>query len=208
VQAHQVCDLFLKRLNEEYRTHKKINPAAWKYKDGQEQLSPFDQLLANLPPAESKMLRGVPEAAVLQYYHAARNWVVHSTPDLEKRANQAFTKLQKAHSAHLSKCYSTAKAPNPPAQLSFDDFLLFSRTMACFAHLISDACDLQHSEIEHIFAARTQNFLRQKNSKKARVCMKASGYYAWNHGHGRDQTLKLAFADHVWQKFHNGDYFR
>jgi len=208
VQTHQVCDLFFKRLNEEYRTHKKINLAAWKYKDGQEQFSPFEQLLANLPQAESKMLRQAPEAAVLQYYHAARNWVVHSTPDLEKRANQVFTKLHAAHSAHLKKCYSTVKAPNDPAHLSFDDFLLFSRAMACFAHLISDACNLQNSDIEHIFAVCTQKFLRQKNSKQTRVRMKASGYFGFNHGHGSDQALKRAFADHVGEKFHNGDYFR
>ena len=208
VQAYQVCDLFLKRLNDEYRNHKQVDPTAWQYKDGREQLSPFEQLLANLPQAESRTLRQVPEAALFQYYHAVRNWIVHSTSELEKRANQDFQRLQNAHSAHFQKCYSAVKAPNPPSKLSFDDFLLFSRAMVCFAHLVSDACSLQNVDIEPIFAARTKDFLREKNRKESRIRMKASGYFGWNHGHGSDQTLKRAFAEHVVEKFRNGDYFR
>jgi hypothetical protein len=206
VETYQLCEAFLKELIREYRDYRHIDPNAWVTSDGKANLPPLQQLLVNLPSQDAEPLASVPEARLLEYYRLIRNWVVHSNEETQRAAGRAFETLKQHHLPHFQKCYSSSKGPNPPENISFDDFMLFSRMMIPFSYLISDACRLTAQDIERHFATVHLDKLNNPTCKANRIRLNAKAFFVWFHG--GDRKLQEEFVSHVLEKFQNGDYFK
>ncbi|MEI7733444.1 MAG: hypothetical protein WCO56_27990 [Verrucomicrobiota bacterium] len=65
VEVSQVWDTFSRALKDEYRKYKQ--PAKWKATDNHTTLTPFQQLLFNLPKPSAQAIAAEPEYQILQY---------------------------------------------------------------------------------------------------------------------------------------------
>ena len=91
-------------------------------------------------------------------------------------------------------------------ELTFDDYMLFSKGIVFFASLINDACNLQNEDIEpHLYVAARQ-FLRDHQAKIGRIKSVAMTYYRLHHG--GNKKLANDFGDYVVERFRIGVYFR
>jgi hypothetical protein len=123
--------------------YKAANPAiasTWvkKNSDG-EQYAPLQELHANLPTASAKRLKECPEYSLLEYYRVVRVANSHVKDGTLSRADTEYNRLTKKQRDHYTSCYKLA-APNPPSQVSFEDFLLFTRAIKYFSRLINEEC--------------------------------------------------------------------
>jgi hypothetical protein len=206
VQIFQVCDSFLKNLISEYCEFKRINVGNWKTKVKNTNLSRLEQLLANFPRSNARLLAIKPEFHLLEYYRLVRNWIVHPTEETGKAAEGAFGVINSKYMAHFKECYTSVRAPNAPLDINFDDSLLFCRSMICFSHVVNDACDLTKEDIEPVFASRFRHILPNPTRKENRIRASAGSYFNWHHG--GDKALRKEFASFIAEKFRNGDYFK
>ncbi len=91
-------------------------------------VDPLTVALRNVSESEEKSIDAVGPDLVsrFQYYRSVRNWVVHTKESDVSKPHERFQKITEYSSGNLQK-YASVKAPNPPEDLSFDDFIFFSR---------------------------------------------------------------------------------
>jgi hypothetical protein len=204
VETCQIWQSYLSKLNDEYRKYKRIEK--WKTKTrANETLTAFHQLLLNLPKEAANFLRAQPEFDIFEHYLAVRNGIVHPNAETARTANQTRKELLDTHSDELKKRYLTKDAPNLISELTFDDYMLFSKGIVFFASLINDACDLHNEDIEPHFFVVAQRHLRDHQAKPERIKGVAMRYFRFNHGGNRE--LANDFGEYVVEKFQNGAYF-
>jgi len=67
-----------------------------------------------------------------QYYRTVRNWIIHTKDSNLKKPLDAFEDIKDYSSEHQA-LFNQVNAPNQPEELTFDDFVLFSRLTKCIA---------------------------------------------------------------------------
>lgn len=123
-------------LNEFRREHSALHRQEWtEKKDG---MTLIDHVLANVGPTKEQAGQtvGLDLIARFEYYRLVRNWIVHDrtrTPEKETEALRTLPEYADANAAALGRL----AAPNPPASLRFDDFILFSRVTKLVAERLS-----------------------------------------------------------------------
>lgn len=123
VLVASAVERFLKELREE---HSALYRKAW-IGDANKK----DRLIVvfeNLAGSESNVLKRIGSDVVsrFQYYRHLRNWIIHDQESNLSEPQENFESLVPLTEAN-SELYKLLKSPNPPAELVFDDFILFSR---------------------------------------------------------------------------------
>ena len=135
--------LFEKMLLEVIDHVKKSVPglaAAWVTKSATGgRLPPLLELAANLPPPERRCLEAVPEFRLFEYYRAVRVANSHVAGNTADKAQVAYGLLNKSDLSHFTRCYSL-QAPNPPNDITFQDFQLFTRAIKYYSRLVNETC--------------------------------------------------------------------
>jgi len=108
----------------------------WVDQRGKSNLAPLDQLTVNLPKGSRAALTDKPEAALIDYYRCLRVSDAHRSKKTAAQATKAFGRLQPMRAAFCETYL--LDAPNPPEQVHFDDFLLFTRAVKYLSRSINE----------------------------------------------------------------------
>lgn len=148
-QTMAVADSFYRRLGREYRAYNQLEISEWKSQVHGEQLDALNALAENL--RDGKMVRALPEFALIQYYRMVRNRVIHrSGKDTEK----PLSTLLALHEKHLRDCYQTI--PSKFEDICYDDFILLTRAIKYSARVLNQACALTPQQILAFHLSRSR----------------------------------------------------
>ena len=162
VQAVSVADEFIRDLTREYREYRNILDERWVVQKNGGQLDPLTALLENLPAECSKRAKSCPEFDLWQYYRLVRNRIVHRG-DIDTSTERA--KFLGKHEKHFKEGYGVI--PKEAANIGYQDFLLFTRTLKYFAKILNDVCDLTVDGIAN-FLLSDQEFVSRIRRYKQR----------------------------------------
>jgi hypothetical protein len=140
VVTYALFEKMLRGIIAEYKVANPASVTAWKRQNGAgENLPPLQELVLNLPAAVGNQLKSRPEFKLLEYYRLVRvanSHVKDTTLSSVEKALKAFTPAEMAH----FRTYDSSTSPNAPAQIRFDDFLLFTRAIKYYSKLLNEAC--------------------------------------------------------------------
>lgn len=102
-------------------------------------LPPLRELTQNLPSGVRTLLESAPEFRLFEYYRAVRVANSHIKGSTSANVGTAFAALTNADMQHFYTCYGL-NGPNLPPNISFDDFMLFTRAIKYYSRLINEAC--------------------------------------------------------------------
>lgn len=108
-------------------------------------VSSFEQLLRFLDSAEAKRVASSLEAEVIDYYRRVRNSFLH--PVAEKGLVEGARAISHRHTDALARDFVGRQAPNPPSQLTYDDYVLATRCVNRLAGLLNDALQLTPEDV-------------------------------------------------------------
>lgn len=169
VQTYNVVERFLRDLIAQYKDHFPERCVGWTTKDEDGgTLPPLDELLRNLPADKRRQLWEYPEAALLDYDRQLRVSIVHRTADNKRKAHKGFANLVREHGVHFASSYAELKAPKAPADVGFDDFLLFTRAVKYFSNILNDACDLSIAAITEYVGTRDTFMVAHISKERSR----------------------------------------
>jgi hypothetical protein len=139
-QTYNLVETFFKDLNKNYRLFNNFT-GDWIKKDGDRNLDPFNQLLANLPNSKRTEIKSYPEYHLFNYYRLIRNSIAHlqEDPDQDKKTSKYYDDHIVATLPFFQKNYEIT-APNSPEKISFDDFMLYTRAVKYFSNILNDVC--------------------------------------------------------------------
>lgn len=125
---------------DQVKMNKPVLAAKWNSKNNSGGgLPPLMELTQNLPAGDRSILEKAPEYRLFEYYRAVRVANSHIKGSTSTYVNKAFAALTQADLQHFSSCYGL-QAPNPPGQITFDDFQLFTRAIKYYSKLLNEAC--------------------------------------------------------------------
>jgi hypothetical protein len=140
LQTYNFVEPFFKDLNAAYRYYNNFE-GKWKTKNGDKNLDPFNQLLANIDSAMRKTIKSYPEYFLLDYYRLIRNSIVHlqeNEDEHEKTSIYYCNYIVK--NLRFFKSNYELEAPNEPDKIGFADFMLYTRAIKYFSNILNDAC--------------------------------------------------------------------
>jgi hypothetical protein len=215
VQTYNIAELFLKDFNKQYQTIHQIEnwQTTKKIGSSDKKLDPLNQLLANLSKSKKQVLKVLPEFILCDYYRILRNGYVHrevKKKESLKKPTELYNKKISSLKPHFTKYYknvppSGAPAPNSPDQITFRDFILFSRALRNLANFLNELCAfsvaqaLEHAERDSKFlnTPRKINYEKFPHSKdKLDIYLK--NYYKTHFGNSENQ--KQEFMDLFYSK--------
>lgn len=204
-QTYNLVETFFKDLNRNYRMYNNFT-GDWIKKEGDKNLDPFNQLLANLPSSKASQIKSYPEYHLFNYYRLVRNSIAHLQEDPDQDA-----KTSKYFADHLVETLSFFKenyeisAPNAPEEISFDDFMLYTRAVKYFSNILNDTCFPEISSLVSVAqneAKLQKSLLQSKNLNNKGTVFKRIGalrkyfhrHFSIHHKELRDQFCK-AYLD-------------
>lgn len=137
VTVYHAAETFFREFR---REHTALYQKQWSG-DGQE-VDPLTLALKNIAGSEAEI--GADLISRFQYYRIVRNWVAHSRESDDSKPADKFAEIERYSPANDA-LFSSVAAPNPPARLSFDDFIFFSRLTKLIAERI---CGISKPPIE------------------------------------------------------------
>ena len=140
LQTYNVIESSLKSLIADYRLYNNRTDG-WKVKSDDKALDPLNQLIENLDPVRKSSIKKYPEYFLVNYYRLIRNSVVHLQNDEAEhtKTSKYYNENVGIHLRYFVESYSL-EAPNSPAEISFDDFMLYTREIKYFGNLLNDEC--------------------------------------------------------------------
>lgn len=131
-------------------------------------LDPLTVTLRNLAKTQSDAEKsvGIDLISRFQYYRVVRNWVVHTKESDVSKPQEKFHEIVPYSPEHQQKL-APLNAPSPPASLSFDDFICFSRLTKLIAE---NLCKIATPTTEYLVQQFSlKRFKRlEKNPKRMR----------------------------------------
>ena len=166
LQTYNLVEPFFKELNVAYRYDNNILPTDWKTKDGDKNLDPFNQLLANLNRSQRTEIKSYPEYYLLDYYRLVRNSIVHLQEDRDehKKTLKYYSDNLVNIILHFKDNYEM-EAPNEPDKIVFEDFMLYTRSIKYFSNILNDIC---FPEIKTLVIVAKQDIKLQKRLMQTR----------------------------------------
>ena len=129
VLTHAVFDGALRQIVKDVKRVGGERSAHWKSTTrGGKPIAPLDELIVNLKRSASEPLRAAPERELFNYYRLLRVANAHPGAKSDRRASEAYDAIDASKRSKFNKVYSLV-APNPPDQLSYDDFMLYTRAI-------------------------------------------------------------------------------
>ena len=170
VTVYQSAERFL---HEFRREHRALYANEWTG-DGDD-VDPLTVALRNVAPSEDEAVKrvGADLISLFQYYRILRNWVVHTKESDVSKPSVKFHEIV-PYSAENQHIFRALNAPNPPADICFDDFIFFSRLTKFIAEKL---CTVAEPPIDHWvrtfqlapFKRLENNPLRMRNAVSGRL---------------------------------------
>lgn len=188
VQTYNIVEIFFRNLIRDYRKHKNITDSDWKTQVNKASIDPLNQLAENFSATQRTILLSVPEKEMLDYYRLLRNSIVHKDDKAKQNAQNFYDRRVKPNLPHFAGYVSNA--PNPPDEISFNDFVLYSRGLKYYSLIISEACNLKAQDLLRVAKSsdfhRTAKGLYNKNNPRTVIKMRNAmkNYYTHNYGKG------------------------
>lgn len=154
VQTYNLAEMFFKEFIRVFRHINDIKDEDWirsiKQNNSRKKLDPLNQILENIPKDKRKKLMALPEFELADYYRILRNGFVHresSESESLEKANKQFERKVSKILDHFKGYYKVLfdgilPAPNPPQNITFRDFILYSRALRNLADYINDLCPM------------------------------------------------------------------
>lgn len=164
LQTYNLVEPSFKKLNKQYKYFNDFTDV-WKVKDGKKSLDPFSQLVINLPTKSQTLIKEYPEYYLLNYYRLVRNSIVHLQDNNKEHSitKTYFEDFLKDKLDFFKENYEL-KAPNEPNNISFEDFMLYTRALKYFTNILNNIC---FPEIKSLVSAAKKDAELQK---KLNVC--------------------------------------
>lgn len=140
LQTYNLVEPSFKKLNKQFKYYNNLEDG-WKAKDGDKNLDPLNQLVNNLSREDREKFRSYPEYYLLDYYRLVRNSIVHLQEDDDE--HKKTLQYYKANILEKKEYFITTyelNAPNEPNNLSFEDFMLYTRTLKYFSNVLNNFC--------------------------------------------------------------------
>lgn len=144
-------------------------------------VDPLTVTLMNVATSQSETERkiGLDLISRFQYYRAVRNWIVHTKNPDPGRPESTFSQIAEYSEEHLV-LFESVKAPNRPGDLSFDDFVFFSRLTKLIAQKLCRIAKPDHSHWVRTFSLKP--FKHLQNNKKHRMRNAVAGRIRTEYG--------------------------
>ncbi len=138
LQTYNLLEPFFKELNKTYRLYNNFQ-GKWKTKKDDKSLDPFNQLLENIEPELKAKIKSYPEYYLLNYYRLVRNSIVHLQRDEKEheKTSKYFSDFIEDNKVYFRDTYEI-DAPNEPDEISFYDFMLYTRIIKYFGNILND----------------------------------------------------------------------
>lgn len=146
VTVYQSAECFL---HEFRREHVGLYGKDWK--GDANNIDPLTVALRNVSESEATAAEAIGNDLIsrFQYYRFVRNWVVHTKESDVSKPQEKYEQIIEYSKDNVER-YATVKAPNRPEDLSFDDFIFFSRLTKDLAEKL---CEVARPPEEHWFTA-------------------------------------------------------
>jgi hypothetical protein len=142
VSVYQSAERFLHEFRKEHRA---LYAKDWTG-DGDD-VDPLTVALRNVDTSEAEAEKRIGSDLIsrFQYYRIARNWVVHTKESDVSKPQARFAEIVPYSVEHQDK-FGSLKAPNPPSEVGFDDFIFFSRLTKLIAEKL---CRIAEPPLDH-----------------------------------------------------------
>lgn len=159
LQTYNLVEPSLKKLNKFYRYYNNFE-GNWKTKNGDKNLDPFNQLIINLDSKSRKEIKSYPEYYLMDYYRLVRNSIVHLQNDKNEHSItiQYYNDLLQDKIEYFNYTYELS-APNIPTEITFEDFMIYTRAIKYFINIINNVC---FPKIENLVIAASKDDILQK----------------------------------------------
>lgn len=168
------ADAFFRRFAKEVR---QLRPQKkWTAQDNGRQLSSLEAIASSLSRAAEKQLSSTPEYALMSYYWACRNTLVHKLGP-----NEMLAQHKQLEQRHGSALRTTYRRPfSSPGAWVHGDRVLCSRVLLTLADMVNDHYALEVTEAVRVLLENTAIVasLRQK-STRSRLRRAAAKHARW-----------------------------
>ncbi len=169
LSVYQNAELFIHQFRDECNHLKNSN---WKLDDTKENLLiKTIRKITNINSATK--LIGEHRLAIFNYYRVIRNKYSHDRIE-DTKVEKEYLKVL-VHKAEINNDYPNLNAPNDFDNISFDDFILFSRIVKDIAYILSDIIIPNNEELKSyylrmdLFKELNQNPERKNNAIKGHM---------------------------------------
>jgi hypothetical protein len=167
VTVYQSAERFL---HEFRREHRALYRKDWV--GDADDLDPLTVTLKNLSVAHPEAVIGLDILTRFQYYRIIRNWVVHTKDSDPSKPLAKFGEIV-LYSAERQQLKSPLPATNRPDDLTFDDFICFSRVTKLIAEKL---CSLETPSESHWLAEFPMARFKRFMTKPERLQNSIAGY--------------------------------
>ena len=142
VTVYQSAERFLHEFRKEHRA---LYANDWTG-DGDD-VDPLTVTLRNVATREDDAEKRIGPDLItrFQYYRIVRNWVVHTKESDVSKPQAKFAEIAPYSIEHQDR-FDSLNAPNPPADVCFDDFIFFSRLTKLIAEKL---CRIAEPPLDH-----------------------------------------------------------
>lgn len=180
LSVYQTAELFIHQFREE---HIDLYNKIWVLDDTKDNiLIKTIRKISAINPATISI--GAHRLAIFNYYRVVRNKYSHDRIS-ETRVDQEFQNVNQ-FTTQIQTDYSGLVAPNDFDNISFDDFILFSRTIKDISYKLNDLVSPKNEEIRDYY--KHKDFFKELNENQTRKENALKGHMLSNFGIEEDQA--------------------
>jgi hypothetical protein len=210
--VYQSADQFLAEFE---REHCWLHQRAWKGQ-GKEKKSPLERVLEEVAGSygEGQRVIGKAQESVFEYYRQVRNLITHrddptseeaednlaDSEDVGKRTKQLESMHKGLHNRFLDEIKETFGLEGVPHrfnELTFDDFILYSRNLKLIAERLSLCGRPRDPALLSAIDESIQRFLRHDRNNLPRVQRRIAGKLKTRFGLDQEEALRIASGWHT-----------
>jgi len=163
ISVFQSFELFLREFKEEYC---ELYDVKWNLPDSKENL--LRKIISKVSSlSKAKNVIGESNIELFDYYRKIRNKYVHDYIDKEK-IDKAYKKIKKQE-AELKIIYPNLNAPNDFENISFDDFILFTRAVKEIANGLCSLIEPENEIVLVDYYKRTKLYSKFKDKPERKI---------------------------------------
>lgn len=180
LSIYQTAELFLHQFRDE---HIDLYDKSWKLDDTTENiLIKTIRKISAINPATLHI--GAHRLSIFNYYRIVRNKYSHDRIN-ETKVDAAFDAL-KQHNPQIKIDYPGLSSPNEFDKISFDDFILFSRTIKDIAYKLNDLIVPTNEQLRDYYSRK--DLFKELNENRVRKSNALKGHMLSNFGIEDEQT--------------------
>lgn len=163
ISVYQSFELFLRTFKDEYC---ELYDIKWSLPDNKENLLlKIISKVSNLTKAKNEI--GESNIELFDYYRAVRNKYVHEYISQEK-IEKAFKEITK-QKPNLSDLYPKLNAPNKFTEISFDDFIMFTRAVKTISKGLCKLVEPKNNQVLADFYTREKMYISFNDKPERKI---------------------------------------